>query len=294
MGGVVSSNTATSDNGSSIGSGGDIIQGLLTTGAYVLAVFLMFVFVEVLANYYNRLSTNRTVLIADTVNSDKTITILQNPNTEGSKPVQLSDNERSGVEFSYSFYLNVNPASFQNANPTEGLLHIFHKGYPSQFPLFSPGVYMLSNHNTLRVYMNTYKTWNNYIEVENIPVSKWVHIVIVCKDHSLEIYVNGNIAKKMSFDGYPPYQNYQDICCFSGRQVTISKTKTPSVGDSDLLILGAMKGLMSRLTYFNYAMGYSEISQLMNQGPSSQIDAEQLNYLPPYFSDNWWTHSNTV
>jgi hypothetical protein len=46
MGGVVSSNTATSDNGSSIGSGGDIIQGLLTAGAYVLAVFLMFVFVE--------------------------------------------------------------------------------------------------------------------------------------------------------------------------------------------------------------------------------------------------------
>jgi hypothetical protein len=276
-------------NGSN-GSGG-IVKQLIYGLLYVGILFLVFMFVELMYKYWNRLSMNRTVLVANTINSDKTISIPQDPNATGSNTVSLSSNERTGVEFSYSFYLNVNPSMFQGADQTAGLYHIFHKGYASQFPLMAPGVYMHSQQNTLRVYMNTYKTWNNYIDVENIPVSKWVHIVIVCKEHALEIYVNGNIAKKMSFNGFSPYQNYQDICCFSNRRILLSKSKVTSLGDSDLNILGAMKGMMSRLTYFNYGLSYSEIQQLMNQGPSSQMDTTQLMDIPPYMADNWWTQS---
>ncbi len=266
---------------------GQVIYGLM----YVGILFLVFMFVELMYKYWNRLSMNRTVLVANTINSDKTISIPQNPNVSGSNTVSLSSNERTGVEFSYSFYLNVNPATFQGADQTAGLYHIFHKGYASQFPLMAPGVYMRSEQNTLRVYMNTYKTWNNYVDVENIPVSKWVHVVIVCKEHALEIYVNGNIAKKMSFDGFSPYQNYQDICCFSNRRILLSKSKVTSLGDNDFNVLGAMKGMMSRLTYFNYGLSYSEIQQLLNQGPSSQMESAQLMDIPPYMADNWWTQS---
>ena len=289
MNAIFGSTNASYMNGSN-GSGsivGQVIYGLM----YVGILFLVFMFVELMYTYWNRLSMNRTVLVENTITSDKTISIPQNPNVSGSNTVNLSSNERTGVEFSYSFYLNVNPSMFQGADQTAGLYHIFHKGYASQFPLMAPGAYMHSDQNTLRVYMNTYKTWNNYIDVENIPVSKWVHIVIVCKEHALEIYVNGNIAKKMSFDGFSPYQNYQDICCFSNRRILLSKSKVTSLGDSDLNILGAMKGLMSRLTYFNYGLSYSEIQQLMNQGPSSQMESSQSMDIPPYMADNWWTQS---
>ena len=289
MNGIFSFTNASYMNGSN-GSGtivGQVIYGLM----YVGILFLVFMFVELMYKYWNRLSINRTVLVENTITSDKTIVIPQNPNISGSNTVNLSSNERTGVEFSYSFYLNVNPSTFNGADQTTGLYHIFHKGYSSQFPLLAPGVYMRSDQNTLRVYMNTYKTWNNYIDVENIPVSKWVHVVLVCKEHSLEIYVNGNIAKKMSFDGFSPYQNYQDICCFSNRRILLSKSKVTSLGDSDLNILGAMKGMMSRLTYFNYGLSYSEIQQLMNQGPSSKMESSQSMDIPPYMADNWWTQS---
>ena len=282
--------TNTSYTNVSNGSGTTMVQvfyGLM----YVGILFLVFIFVELMYKYWNRLSMNRTVLVANTINSDKTISIPQNPNASGSNTVSLSSNERTGVEFSYSFYLNVNPSTFNGADQTTGLYHIFHKGYSSQFPLLAPGVYMRSDQNTLRVYMNTYKTWNNYIDVENIPVSKWVHVVLVCKEHALEIYVNGNIAKKMTFDGFSPYQNYQDICCFSNRRILLSKSKITSLGDSDLNILGAMKGMLSRLTYFSYGLSYSEIQQLLNQGPSSQMDSTQSMDIPPYMADNWWTQS---
>jgi hypothetical protein len=218
---------------------------------------------------------------------DRALTIIQNPNSAGSKSVHLSDNERTGVEFSYSFYLHVHPATFRQE---EGLLHIFHKGYSSQFPLLAPGVYMRSHTNTLRVYMNTYKTWNNYVEVENIPVGKWVHIVIACQENAIEVYINGNLSRKMSFDGYAPYQNYEDINCFSQRRITLNKT-IPSVGDKGFDVFGATKGMISRLNYFSYALCYAEIQKLLNEGPSSKMESDMLKDTPPYLSDTWWAKS---
>ena len=102
---------------------------------------------------------------------DKSITIPQNPNIRGNKYVSPSNNERSGIEFSYTFYLNVNPSAFRQEY---GLCHIFHKGYSSQFPLLAPGVYMRSDTNTLRVYMNSYKTWNNFIDIDNIKPAVFI------------------------------------------------------------------------------------------------------------------------
>ena len=188
----------------------------------------------------------------------------------------------------YSFYLFVNPSSFTQ---DDGLLHIFHKGYASQFPLLAPGVYMRSDKNTLRVYMNTFKTWNNYIEVDNFPLSKWVHVAIICKDNALEIFINGNLSKIMSFDGFAPYQNYQDIICCSQRRIHKINSVIPSTDKDGLDVFGSLKGMLSRLTYFNYALCYAEIQKEMDRGPSSKMDSSNMNDIPPYLADTWWTNA---
>jgi hypothetical protein len=270
------------------GSKPGIIQQFLFGAAFVVALYLVILFIEIIYKYINRLYMNRTVLLPYTYNiEDKAINIPQNPNVKGAKPVNLSSNERSGIEFSYTFYLNVSPAGFRQ---DYGLNHIFHKGYSQQYPLFGPGVYMRSDTNTLRVYMNTYKTWNNYVEVENIPVGKWVHIAIVCNESSLEVYVNGNLAKKLPFDGYAPYQNYEDICCFSQRRISLKQSIVPSVDENGFDVFGCMKGQLSRLSYFSYAVCYAEIQRLMNEGPSSKMDSAITNTnIPPYLDDTWWS-----
>ena len=236
--------------------------------------------------YINRLSINRTVLLPKTyITDDKSVTVPQNPNVIGAKTANISDNERSGIEFSYSFYLYVHPSTFRQEF---GLLHIFHKGYSNQFPLLAPGVYMRSDTNTLRIYMNSFKTWNNFVEVDNFPVQKWVHVVIVCKNSALEIFINGNLSRKMSFDGYSPYQNYQDVCCFSNRILHLTQAKVQSVDNDGFHVFGVMKGMLSRLNYFNYALCYAEIQKLMNEGPSSEMDSGIMNNVPPYLDDTWW------
>uniref|UniRef100_A0A6C0KQJ1 LamG-like jellyroll fold domain-containing protein n=1 Tax=viral metagenome TaxID=1070528 RepID=A0A6C0KQJ1_9ZZZZ len=283
-------NNSTQNINSRMKSGG-IVSEILYGITLCIVVYLVLLFVEVLYKYINRLSLNRTVLLANTYSTDnKTIVIPQSPNTVGSKVVQLSNDERSGIEFSYSFYLYVNPSSFRQEY---GLLHIFHKGYSCQFPLLAPGVYMRSDTNTLRVYMNTYKTWNNYVEVDNIPVNKWVHIVLVCKNNAFEIFINGNLKKKLSFDGYAPYQNYQDIVCFSQRRLSLKRSIVPSVDENGFDVFGTMKGLLSDLNYFSYGLCYAEIQDLMNRGPSTKMgDDTNVSNIPPYLSDTWWTQGN--
>ena len=268
-----------------------IIPQVLFALALVVVLYLVLLFVEIIYKYINRLSMNRTKLLPYTYNTeDKAINITQDPNVKGSKPVNLSDNERSGVEFSYTFYLNVSQAAIRQEY---GLNHIFHKGFSSQFPLLAPGVYMRSDTNTLRIYMNTYKTWNNYVEVENIPVSKWVHVAIVCSENSLEVYINGNLAKKLPFDGFAPYQNFEDICCFSQRRITMKHSIVPSTDENGFDVFGCMKGQLSRLNYFSYALCYAEINQLMNEGPNSKMDSAMTNTnIPPYLDDTWWSQGH--
>lgn len=265
-----------------------IVSQVLFGLALVVGLYLVLLFIEIIYKYVNRLSMSRTDLLPYTYNiDDKSINIPQNPNVKGSKPVNLSNNERSGIEFTYSFYLNVSPTAFKQEY---GLSHIFHKGYSQQFPLLAPGVYMRSDTNTLRVYMNTYKTWNNYVEVENIPIGKWVHIAIVVNESSLEVYINGNLAKKLPFEGYAPYQNFEDICCFSQRRITMKQSIVPSVDENGFDVFGCMKGQLSRLTYFSYALCYAEIQQLMNEGPSSKLEsALNTGNIPPYLDDTWWS-----
>lgn len=276
-------------NSGSQKSGTGPIEQLLFALAIVVVVYLAFMFMEVIYKYVNRMSMNRKELLPYTYQMDnRTIIIPQDPNVKGSKTISVSENERTGTEFSYSFYLQAHPAAFTAGNA--GLLHIFHKGYTSQFPLLAPGVYMLAHINTLRIYMNTYKTWNNYIDIPNIPVSKWVHVAILCKENALHVFINGNLSKKKSFEGYPPYQNYQDICCFSQRKIALLSTKIPSLEGTDFKTFGAMKGMLSRLIYFNYALCYAEIQQLMNEGPSSRMDNDTNNNVPPYMADTWWAN----
>jgi hypothetical protein len=97
----------------------------------------------------------------------------------------------------------------------------------------------------------------------------------------------------MSFDGFAPYQNYQDVCCFSQRRITMKKTMVPSLDENGFDVFGAMKGMLSRLNYFSYALCYAEIQKMMSEGPSPNMDSSAIANPAPYLADTWWTTSTT-
>lgn len=254
-----------------------------------VVLYLFNLSVESFVKYMKKFARQRTVLLEDTYTSDgDSITITQNPNLPKSNSIYLSDNERTGPEFSYSFFINVSQKTFDGE---EFLKHIFHKGYPKQYPLLCPGVYMLGHTNTMRVYMNTFKTWNNFIDVENIPINKWVHVVFTCSSSEINIFINANLTKKFNLDGFQIYQNYQDICVFSPYNIKdLNNPPVASLKDSPFRVKGHIDGMISRLKYFNYCLSYTEINELLVEGPSSRImQSSSQQATPPYLTDNWWT-----
>ena len=264
-------------------SGGSPNYMLELAVGLIAAVVLYFALgsFQLLTAFINRLEANRVTLLPYTYVMDTgPKQLIQNPNMPNSLTAYPSNNEATGIEFTYSFFLNVPQQTF-DTTAANGLRHIFHKGSPLQYPLLGPGVYMLSNINTLRVYMNTTDAWNSSVDVDNFPIGKWCHVVILCRSMHLEIYVNGNISSRLGFNTGPPYQNYGDIYAFSAQK--------PAVRPGDLPVVGACKGQLSRLCYFNYALSYSEINKLMNEGPSSYIDQTPGSMTTTYLVDNWWT-----
>ena len=267
-------------------------SGQLLSGLMVIAIiFVVGLTGEFLVNSTRSGSQRFMTLLDYTASSDDMVlTIRQDANKyPDAKPIGMSVDERTGIEFAYSFYILVNPATFTGEDKYK---HVFHKGYTTPWPLMGPGVFMSTKTNTMRIFMNTYKNPYTYMDVHNIPVDKWVHVVLNCYKSGLDIFVNGNLASRIPFHGTIPYQNFEDITIFStGRYTTFRGSQIPALGGNDVNfdIDGSFKGFLSNLIYTRYALSVNEISALMTAGPSKKLKQKTMD-IPPYMADDWWAN----
>jgi hypothetical protein len=270
----------------SSGASGEIVTALLTVSILFMVLFTVELLYKTTMDARNRFQTLMDYTAAA---EDMSLTIHQDASKyTDAKTIGLSMNERTGIEFAYSFYLYVNPATFSGKKTFK---HVFHKGYASPWPLMSPGVFLHSDTNTMRVVMNTYKNPFTYADVKNIPVQKWFHVVLNSYKGGLDIFVNGNLANRISFTDTVPYQNFQDIVIFSNANTnTLRGSSIPSLNGEDFQFEGAFKGYLSNLIYARYALSVNEIQRLLNAGPSSKLKQKQMDK-PPYLADDWWAHS---
>ena len=222
-------------------------------------------------------------LLPYTLSSDKQEIIPQDPNKfTNAKTILPSENERTGTEFAYSFYLIVNEGTFDG----EDNLHcVFYKGNDNNpWPLLSPGVFIKGNSNTLQIVYGSFNDAYKHIDIENIPVNKWFHVVLNFQRNSLEAHINGKLVKKLSFEDALPYNNFGNINIFSNavKSVTLPNNR------GTLRFKGAITGKMSNLIYTRYALSFKEIKQFYDKGPSSTTKVVANDELPPYLADSWW------
>ena len=279
---------ATSYGSSGSDSSGQIVGGLVI----VILIFIVSLTGEIMyKTVYEARSRYQTIVDYTADSQDSTINIHQDASKYSNAiPIGLSVNERSGIEFAYSFYIYVLPSSFSPDSANQ-YKHVFHKGYGFPWPLMGPGVFMNATNNTMRVVMNTYKNPYTYADVINFPIQKWVHVVLNCFNNGLDIFVNGELATRISFTGTLPYQNFQDIVLFSNvNSNTLSGGTAPIVLGSDTLRLaGSFAGNLSNVIYTRYALSVIEIQNLMNRGPSSKSNTKVMQR-PPYLADDWWAN----
>ena len=258
--------------------------------------------IEQINEFFKKLDRQAVVLFDNSTTTS--ITIPQGPDT-GYPILYNSRDEQYGSAFSYSMFIFIHPDTFELAPATTSandpvtsgfsqvkLKHIFHKGSDSGFPNLAPAVFVESNSNTLRVYMNTVNAWDNHVSVPNVPVGKWFHLVILLKGVNLDVYVNGNIAVRMKLPTVPKL-NTGPLYVMKNMHFP-DKTGYDKNLFADYSVVGPMKGMVSRLKYFSYALNYAHIDALYRERANSQsivraaIDEGGAN--PPYFWDDWWVN----
>jgi len=183
--------------------------------------------------------------------SSTSLTIPQDPSVQGSNTLLRSVNQNGGIEFTWSVWIMVNNIP----NNGSQYAHIFHKGNYGvannglNFPNNGPGLYIAPNTNQLVVIMNTYEVINEEITISDIPMNKWVNVIIRCRNTTLDVYINGVITKSMKLIGVPK-QNY---------------------GDVYVALNNGFSGYISNLAYYNYAISTSQIQDILQNGPNTKL-----------------------
>lgn len=209
-------------------------------------------------------------LIDGMVDASQMIIFPQDPSNNGAVTIYRSVNATDGLEFTWSTWIYIN-----SLQTNAGIFkHIFSKGNSNLTengmiqPNNAPGLYIAPNTNSLVVVMNTYNVINEEIIIPDIPMNKWVNVIVRCENTTLDVYINGTIARSVNLVGVPK-QNYGDVY----------------VGMN-----GGFDGYISNLWYFNHALGTSAIQNILYKGPNTKmIGSNNLNIpVYDYLSLRWF------
>jgi hypothetical protein len=203
-------------------------------------------------------------LIDGMVDATQMVVFTQDPSSNSSKTIYRSVNATDGIEFTWSVWIYIN-----NLQYLEGQYrHVFYKGNSDlnenglNFPNNAPGLYIAPNTNALIVMMNTYNSINEEVMIPDIPLNKWVNVIIRCEGRVVDIFINGTISRSLQLTGVPK-QNYGDVYVAAN---------------------GGFSGYISNLWYYNYALGTAAIQDIANRGPNltmadGPVDDKDSNYL---------------
>jgi hypothetical protein len=273
-------------------TGPDLIPQLLLTVVALLVLYSVVTVIETFVEFFTKFDNQTSVLFQDTTPGKQVI--IQAPDS-GYPLIHNSENEVHGMEFSYSMYLFISPETFEatvsdtcggtTTNDAKKLKHIMHKGSKDGFPLMAPGLFVEGNKNTLRLYMNSTTAWDNHVEIPNIPIGKWFHLVLVLKGKYLDVYINGNVTVRHEFKTVPKL-NFGNVYVL----YPVRFPRGSEASGTNFKVDNAAKGMVSRLKYYAYALNYSQIDGLYREGPSSKIVSNSYSELPPYLHDDWWVN----
>ena len=139
-------------------------------------------------------------LIDGMVDATQMIIFPQDPSSNGAKTIYRSVNASDGIEFTWSTWIFIS-----NLQTNAGIYkHIFSKGNSNLAengmiqPNNAPGLYIAPNTNSLVVIMNTYNVINEEIVIPDIPLNKWVNVIVRCQNTNLDVYINGTIARSIN------------------------------------------------------------------------------------------------
>ena len=240
---------------------------------FFIALQMSITLISSLFSYQN----NKPYLVNGMVDGKTMIEVEQDPNNSDSTTIIRSSNENDGVEFTWSTWLFLDDLEYNKGQ----FRHIFHKGDDNinydddtigaglSYPNNAPGLYLAPYKNDLVVVINTFQNVVERILINNITLNKWINVIIRCENKTIDVYINGSIARRHVLSGLPR-QNY---------------------GNVFICMNGGFSGNLSNLRYYNYALGTREIESIIFWGPNTNMADEsnmnKKNY--NYLSFKWYS-----
>jgi hypothetical protein len=200
-------------------------------------------------------------LVKGQIDGNEAIEISQDSRT--SNPlVKFSENQTTGIEFTYSVWLFLNGES----NATEH--HIFNKGIfkGDEAVTQSPGLFVKTDTtagtstagtSSLIINMDTMESNGSVasgagsnkstLTIGNIPHKKWTNVIIRIQNRILDVYINGVLTNRMDLE-FIPRQNYGSVFVCQN---------------------GGFAGKLSDLRYHDNALNVFQINQIVTAGPST-------------------------
>lgn len=251
-----------------VGASSQFLQSntIVAKFAFIILVIIGFLFlmnlgVMLLGYFLN--PSDSPFIIRGLINGQTGKTFIQDPKVgDRRKIIKLSNNERTGLEFTWSVWLFINDLG-TNTNKYQ---FVFNKGDlnfgSNNITTINngPGLYIAPNSGStakLRVIMNTAdnKDDKNILDIDAIPIRKWVNVIIRLENTMLDVYINGTISGRLNLP-LVPKQNYNDINVCQG---------------------GGFVGNLSDLRYFNHALSIIEINNIVYWGPNTSASVDGVD-----------------
>jgi len=282
-------------------------NGIIAKFVFLIMVVILFVLLFKLGIYlisYFIAPTSSPYLVYGMIPGNQPLVVSQINTGSNYTPVLKSDNQPTGLEFTWSVWLQIN-----TLDPTNRKYQpVFVKGDANYNNINisttnnAPGVYIAPineiynrgddvtsiNSNglvdkpsgyfgQLHILMDTIvapgsdqNATTQVIDVSNVPLNKWFNLIIRAENKYVDVYINGTIFKRINLT-YPLKQNFNDV---------------------HICEKGGFGGNLSNLRYFNKSLDIGEINSIVSAGPRTSPSSllsgggTMSNY--SYLSSSWY------
>jgi len=261
-----------------VGASSDFLTSntIIAKFAFIILVLVIFLILFNLGiaiiGYFSEPSPDP-YLVEGTMDGSRSKVITQDPKQSTSVKVLKSNNQSKGMEFTWSVWLYLNDLG----KSKKKYQHVFSKGdgnFNNRTGLSTvnngPGLYIHPNTNKLRIIMDTASPTDDNVNVniDNIPIRKWVHVAIRLQNTILDVYVNGVISSRLLLNNTPKL-NYGDVYVCQA---------------------GGFMGKLSDLRYNDRALNIFEINKIVSRGPNMKMAEEEAKTSDyKYLSSQWYS-----
>jgi len=265
-------------------------NGIIAKIVFLIMVILIFIVLFFLAvkviGYFTEPSPYP-MIIKGQIDGTNQVIVTQSPSNKASIPIMRSNNESTGIEFTWSVWLKINKTGSSGSNITpnwhspvfiKGDVSLPNNGTNEYCSLNNgPGIYLgkPSDPNHLYILMDSIDTpaissSNLVIDIPNLPAD-YFHVAVKCLNTYIDVYINGNLVKRANLMNVPK-QNYYDI----------------NIGAA-----GGYSGYLSNLRYYDHALNVFDINNIVMFGPNTansslSSDYQSANGDYSYLSTKWY------